>query len=355
LNTYQNSLPELFKYVKDRVFYSKTKYVLHQTWAYAQNSTHEGFTNYGRNQNTMYNAIVDAVDKASKLVPIDLIVPSGTAIQNGRTSFWGDNFCRDGYHLNLNIGRYLAACTWYEAIFKKSAIGNTYDPNNFSFSQHERALAQDAAHKAILNPNSFTELTDYKQAPNTDFTVPVLVNIAETVPVWGWNGLTSPAANTTIPFLKNIAGLTTPITFMLTEGFNNINQDGEKVTNTILQMPPAVSGSSYFGNPKADFGGVRVMKSVIRLSGLDRSISYKLCFFGSRGGTPEGRQTKFTVAGQNSQTVNLMTGSNKDRLACVENIIPDTNGNIIITVTAGDMNDNATGFYYLNAMGIQQQ
>lgn len=354
-DTYQNTLPELFKYVKDRVFYSKTKYVLHQTWAYAQNSTHDGFVNYGKNQNTMYNAILDAVGKASKLVPIDLVVPAGTAIQNGRTSFWGDNFCRDGYHLNLDIGRYLAACTWYEAIFKKSVVGNTFDPQLFSLSPHERALAKDAAHKAVANPNAVTDLTAYKQAPTTGLTVPVFVDVAQTTPVFGWNGLTSPATNTSIAFLRNSNGDLTPVTLTLTEGFNNINLDGEKTTTTILNMPSAVSGSSYFGNTKAAFGGALVKQTVIRLSGFDRSYTYGLCFFGSRGGTTEGRQTKYTAKGQNTVTVNLMTGSNKTNVACAENIIPDSEGNIYVTITAGDLNDNTTGFYYLNAMRIQQQ
>ena len=51
----------------------------------------------------MYNSIIDAVNKASKLVKIDHIVPVGTAIQNGRTSSIGDNFTRDGYHLSIGI------------------------------------------------------------------------------------------------------------------------------------------------------------------------------------------------------------------------------------------------------------
>ncbi|MCH5690740.1 hypothetical protein LWM68_44835 [Niabella sp. W65] len=50
-----------------------------------------------------------------------------------------------------------------------------------------------------------------------------------------------------------------------------------------------------------------------------------------------------------------MTGSNKTNVACAENIAPDPEGNIYITITAGDLNNNATGFYYLNALRIQQQ
>lgn len=54
----------------------------------------------------MYHSIVKAVDKASKLTKIKMIIPTGTAIQNARTSFVGDHMNRDGYHLDLKIGRY---------------------------------------------------------------------------------------------------------------------------------------------------------------------------------------------------------------------------------------------------------
>ena len=90
-----------------------TKYLLHQTWAYSENSTHSGFVNYDNNQIKMYESIVDAYDQASDLISAYDVVPSGTAIQNARTSYIGDNFNRDGYHLN-ELGKYTAASTWFE-------------------------------------------------------------------------------------------------------------------------------------------------------------------------------------------------------------------------------------------------
>src|SRR5690606_1951177 len=66
--TFEKSLPPLYKYVTEIVDNPDTKYILHQTWAYAQNSTHKGFANYDRDQMTMYTSIVDAVNKAKNLV-----------------------------------------------------------------------------------------------------------------------------------------------------------------------------------------------------------------------------------------------------------------------------------------------
>ena len=157
-STYESTLPLLFKYVSERASNPKTKYILHQTWAYAQNSTHVGFANYNKDQMTMYNAIQDATKRAKNLVDIDLLIPAGTAIQNGRSSRVGDNFTRDGYHLDLTIGRYTAACTWFEAIFGRNVVGNSYKPDSMSSSEAE--IAQKAAHLAIAKPYEITIMVD---------------------------------------------------------------------------------------------------------------------------------------------------------------------------------------------------
>lgn len=147
--TYLEPLPLLFDYVKGKATNPKVKFVWHQTWAYAQTSTHSGFASYGKDQMKMYQSIMDASKKAMKLVPFDILVPSGTAIQNARTKL-GDVLCRDGYHLDLNIGRYIASCTWYEAIFKQNVVGNTYRPEKVT--EEQAAIGQQAAHEAVKKP-----------------------------------------------------------------------------------------------------------------------------------------------------------------------------------------------------------
>ena len=160
-DTYVTPLPLLFDYVKTRATNPDVKYILHQTWTYSQDSNNKLFVNYNKDQMTMYNAIVDAVWRAKELAPIDIVVPAGTAIQNGRTSVLGDNFCKDGYHLEVNFGRYTAACAWFEAIFKKSVIGNSYKPD--TVSDYEAEIAQYAAHYAVMRPKEITELIYYKE------------------------------------------------------------------------------------------------------------------------------------------------------------------------------------------------
>lgn len=143
------SLPELVSYVRAKVS-PETQFVYHQTWAYQHDSDHKGFANYDRDQLTMYKAIADVSKKVSKLGDFKYIIPAGTAIQNARTSSMGDTFTRDGYHLQLDYGRFTAACTWYEKIFGEDVRKNSYKPEKVTELQAK--IAKEAAHKAIKKP-----------------------------------------------------------------------------------------------------------------------------------------------------------------------------------------------------------
>lgn len=148
-DTWMASLPELMTYVKSRVP-KKTQMVLHQTWAYDKDSKHKDFKNYNHDQDLMFKSILDAVYKAAKDLGVKIIVPCGTAIQNARTTPLGECITRDGYHLHKTYGRYVAACTWYETIFKKNVVGNSYKPKGMTPEQQRQA--QKSAHAAVKKP-----------------------------------------------------------------------------------------------------------------------------------------------------------------------------------------------------------
>lgn len=158
--TYEPYLSEVLDFVRKHVR-TDTKIMFHMTWAYSKDSNHGAFPDYGKDQMRMYREIVAATQAADKIEKFDIIIPSGTAIQNARTSKLGDTLNRDGYHLQLTYGRYTAACTWYEAIFGKSVVGNSYVPS--TMSELEKRIAQEAAHAAILNPYTVTDLSQISQ------------------------------------------------------------------------------------------------------------------------------------------------------------------------------------------------
>jgi len=147
--TINASLPELVRYVRGKVP-AETRFVWHQTWAYQHDSKHGGFKNYNSDQRTMYDAIMSASKQVLNSGLVQAVIPAGTAIQNGRTSLLGDAFTKDGYHLQLDYGRFTAACTWYEKIFREDVRKNPYRPEKVTDLQAK--IAKEAAHKAVKKP-----------------------------------------------------------------------------------------------------------------------------------------------------------------------------------------------------------
>lgn len=169
--SFEPSLSLMIGYVRALALVDSVRLGFHQTWAYAQDSDHRGFALYDRNQYLMYANIVAAVEEAVHEHKDDLsfYIPSGTAIQNARTSSLvgsgvgegqpvNRELTRDGYHLNYTLGRYIAACTWLEALTGVNPEGLNYRPKGVT--QEQAAIAQRAAHAAVLVPMAVTPITE---------------------------------------------------------------------------------------------------------------------------------------------------------------------------------------------------
>ena len=157
---YKPYLEDLIGYVREHATNPHMKLMFHQTWAYAQNSTHQAFTNYGKDQMVMYEGIVDASRRSMENHPeLEILIPCGTTIQNGRTTSVGDNWNRDGYHLNVDYGRFAAACTWYESVSGNSVLETSWKPS--SVTDDEAVIARTAAHNAVLKPYEVTDMSEY--------------------------------------------------------------------------------------------------------------------------------------------------------------------------------------------------
>lgn len=155
-DTYFPYIDSLIVFARKQTKNPHLKIILHSTWAYAQNSSHSGFANYGKDQIIMFRSIVGTTKRVGEKIGATMIIPSGTAIQNARTSSLGDSFCRDGYHLELTYGRYTAACVWFEKLIGISAIGSKFVPSTITPKQAK--IAQYAAHYAVRNPMVLTIL-----------------------------------------------------------------------------------------------------------------------------------------------------------------------------------------------------
>lgn len=154
-------LPSLLKRVREIVG-SRPKFYWHQTWAYAPRSTHQGFKKYSGDQMRMYASILYCTRKVLADNPaLTGLIPSGTAIQDARTAL-GPNLTRDGYHLDMIVGRYIASCTWYGVLFSAPVTLHTFLPRGMSIKEGE--ICRKASEEAIEHPYQVINLSNMLEA-----------------------------------------------------------------------------------------------------------------------------------------------------------------------------------------------
>lgn len=146
-------LDELMAYVKANQK-GNPQYGWQMTWAYAKDATHPAFVDYNNDQQSMYEAIVNAVK--TKIVPRgDMkVIPSGTAIQNAREVL-GDVLNRDGFHLDYNIGRYIAGLCVVKALVGLAIDNVTFAPEGVD--EEKRKIAIAVANAACEKPFEVTK------------------------------------------------------------------------------------------------------------------------------------------------------------------------------------------------------
>ena len=134
----------------------QAKILWHMTWAYQQDSTHNAFPRYDKDQMTMYNAIVQTVqEQVLPLTAIHGVIPAGTAIQNLRTSALGDTLTSDGHHLLDSYGDYTAALTWFCTITGEKPQAVSYRPA--AVADQWDAIAA-SVENAVKTPYAVTQL-----------------------------------------------------------------------------------------------------------------------------------------------------------------------------------------------------
>ena len=156
-SSYSN-LTNLVNSVKSVLGYTP-RMMWHQTWAY-DNSYHEyyDYFSYFNNDNeAMYDAIVSCYQ--SEVAPLGIferIIPAGTAVQNLRTSYMKETFCRDGKHMSSVHGRYLLGLDFLSSVYGVDLYKSpcTYLP--FDINQSYLNVATECVHNAIEHPLEVT-------------------------------------------------------------------------------------------------------------------------------------------------------------------------------------------------------
>jgi hypothetical protein len=157
--SYEPYLSKLIQAFNINKISPRTTFAFNQTWAYS--SKHKNISKYKTPMN-MYNKICESVKKMKAASGIDVIIPCGTAVQNARanSSLVTDNeFTRDNQHIDLYMGRYLLACTFFEAIIAPCTGRNLRDDYTVygkpgvstQVNNSNRRLLQNCARLAVAN------------------------------------------------------------------------------------------------------------------------------------------------------------------------------------------------------------
>lgn len=154
--SYNEDLDYVIDYIQKNKPLKTTRLCWHMTWAYGSDFNEDKFEPYHFDQVEMYDAICNAVKKKiASNKNFAFIIPAGTAIQNLRTSYIGDNLNRDGRHLN-DIGRYTASLMFLRS-FGFSVDGVEWLPNSGELCRSYLPAIKAAVNDAFESPFSLTD------------------------------------------------------------------------------------------------------------------------------------------------------------------------------------------------------
>lgn len=337
VNGYNEYLPKVIEYIKSWASNPHLKILIHQPWAYRSDATAHGFITYNYDQLKMFNQITSSINTSKPLT--SKIVPIGTAIQNGRTTYLGESVVNGDIDLNARSGQVIAALTWYETLFNVDV--SKIDMTIPGTSEYASNLFKQTAHSAVVNSSQITDMVNFKSANSFVLQNPILIDFGENPTPLPFNSFVNP----TVP-LNNLIdkiGNSTYFNIEATTGFNLLNR--REISN-VLGFPESVCDDMFFrdGNNPAQSRGA------FKVSNMNTTMKYTFIFYGAINDSNTG--THFTVTGINSGAGDLKNDFNTDKVVIINSIQPRKDGTVDIELTKAPFNTHWAGFFGVNAMII---
>ena len=170
-----------------------------------------------------------------------------------------------------------------------------------------------------------------------------------------WNNVTTAIGSTDSGSLTNLVrtdNSRSSITLQMVSRFNGVNENGTQAG--IPAGAPYVTEAtrdSLFGNTEL-FSGLENITPIFNLIGLNPSTAYDLTFYASRNGVGDNRETRYTVTGTTVSTADLNIANNEFETVSINDVLPNSSGEINIALTPGPNNDNGNHFTYLGVLQI---
>lgn len=151
---YFDRLEELVAHIK--ALAPRAKIAFNMTWVGEPYHQHHEIVANGGDTMRLYQKIARVMrETVQPTAGLDVLSPTGTAIQNARTVIPFE-LTRDGYHLSLGLGRYIAGLTFVKALTGMDIDGVSFMPEGVD--EPLRQIAVKAASAAIVTPFAVTAL-----------------------------------------------------------------------------------------------------------------------------------------------------------------------------------------------------
>ncbi|MDF3130905.1 hypothetical protein P0Y35_16965 [Kiritimatiellaeota bacterium B1221] len=326
---------------------------LYQTWARAEAHSLIG-TSFATTDEmlgelvTNYQALADALNQANPDKAPVIVNPVGEAwnLAGGNLPAsdpdYIDLWASDNYHGD-NRGYYLSACVHYASIYKQSPEGLYSEPEitalSLSISSTDAAHLETTAWRIVTAKGLVDQIlrvdfgSDANPTPDSET---------------AWNNLSATQGSdesTVLQDLQDIHGSATPIDLSILSRFNAARSGG---SSTSTLYPAEATSDSLYGNTEED-NGLSNLNPQFKLSGLDPSQAYKLSFYASAPDSGDNLQTRYTLWGDRTLSVDLDAAGNIDARATSPALYPDASGEITVSITPGPDNDSPT---HLTLLGV---
>ncbi|MBR4264653.1 MAG: DUF4886 domain-containing protein [Bacteroidales bacterium] len=169
ISSFSPYIDNLLSYIKQDCLNDNVAICWHLTWSYWNEYDATGPKGFSG-----WSSIVSTVDQIIQMYNIDMVIPSGTAIQNARATELNTekSLTRDGYHMDYGLGRYITACTVYESLFepfyKQSITDIIWHPQSINDTQAQ--MARSCVKNAVENwhnaPFIMSDSLEYSVFPN---------------------------------------------------------------------------------------------------------------------------------------------------------------------------------------------
>lgn len=145
-DSYTPYLIELVAFAKN--ICPNAKILIHQTWAYEDKSQKLIDLGIFDTSFDMYLKVIDAYDKACKLINADGIIPSGMVMQKA-LDLGTKKVHRDTFHASLGFGRYMLSLCWYKVLTGKDVTDDNFNDFDEPVLDTERKIAIAAVNSII--------------------------------------------------------------------------------------------------------------------------------------------------------------------------------------------------------------